>query len=920
MKKFLAAALAGAMLLTAMPVLTHADNTDWAWEDAINLFSVDDEIMPMAIPESSIALTPTQIEDAKTAIKTAIDTESADIDISALNITFVPIENPNGSMSVPSSAVEPLSSVFRNFFDDNAEYFYASIAGSYGPGVVMRNGEYVLVALNGILEYDAEKKARAAAAKKKADEIISEMYASGVREDSDFDKALWLHDYLANTIAYDSKGRVEDTYAEAGRTLDTALLDGVTVCEGYAGAYKYLLEKVGMECINVYSITAGHKWSAVNVDDQWYYADVTQDDPYPDKLGHISHQAFLVDTQGLEQFDAEFGGTHADPFLTTTEVSIDTDFNHTAYADAPWRNADTLIAFDGDYRYYAEFNDSDQSNCYSAICKSDSNFTSKEEFEISNGLWFYSERGFANGYFGGIGILNGYLYYNTATTIERLNLSDMDSPAKVIKTYTPDSEYSSVLYGMKLNGSAIDYITADMTFDGTYIIFNNYQPDSIQLTYTVTFKNSNGDTVAETDVISGNPVEIPDYTEFGHVTEGWYKDADLTDKWDFETDTVTDDITLYVKTEEAQINRNKLYQLRLSGGMITGGVEATITNLDTSVQKAPTYAVAIYKDGALDTIRTNNSGIFDFTGDNAVVYDWDAKYTVKAFIWNDNMQPLMAAQRIPISRPAGEVESNVDMDSPLAVVSSVDNSGDTTTISVYTDNDNKEFTVNSDANSYTKSVINKLGAGDVFIYESNSDGEITDAMLIYDMPELNNDVQTYSEYVNSIFAAADDYSEDGNLFDAALAPDAPTSLNYKNYGNTFRHTYFTLAPVVSSASVFVEIAPLNWLDGKFVTFTNNYIIYDYDNSPHIYNYDWNTASISRRVEQGSRGTVYRSFVPSSLYEDVFRGRYIDWADHYGIGGDYDANAALRHTNICFALLKVYDGDVTEIYSIVPPVD
>jgi uncharacterized repeat protein (TIGR02543 family) len=38
-------------------------------------------------------------------------------------------------------------------------------------------------------------------------------------------------------------------------------------------------------------------------------------------------------------------------------------------------------------------------------------------------------------------------------------------------------------------------------------------------------------------------------TKSGYTFEGWYKEATLTNAWDFETDTVTEDITLYAKWE-----------------------------------------------------------------------------------------------------------------------------------------------------------------------------------------------------------------------------------------------------------------------------------------------------------------------------------------------------------------------------------
>lgn len=68
--------------------------------------------------------------------------------------------------------------------------------------------------------------------------------------------------------------------------------------------------------------------------------------------------------------------------------------------------------------------------------------------------------------------------------------------------------------------------------------------------YTVSF-NMNGHGVAVspvTDVVSGSKISAPQApTETGYTFGGWYKEAECTNAWDFETDTVAADTTLYAK-------------------------------------------------------------------------------------------------------------------------------------------------------------------------------------------------------------------------------------------------------------------------------------------------------------------------------------------------------------------------------------
>lgn len=69
-------------------------------------------------------------------------------------------------------------------------------------------------------------------------------------------------------------------------------------------------------------------------------------------------------------------------------------------------------------------------------------------------------------------------------------------------------------------------------------------------TYTVTFDaNGHGTAPASyTDVASGTTINKPDDpTAAGYTFGGWYKEAGCTNVWNFATDTVTTDTTLYAK-------------------------------------------------------------------------------------------------------------------------------------------------------------------------------------------------------------------------------------------------------------------------------------------------------------------------------------------------------------------------------------
>ena len=78
----------------------------------------------------------------------------------------------------------------------------------------------------------------------------------------------------------------------------------------------------------------------------------------------------------------------------------------------------------------------------------------------------------------------------------------------------------------------------------------------------VTFMNG-GDEVKTVYINMGKTIEEPDIdVGKGFYVDGWYTDSDLDgDEWDFENDTIDDDITLYADVEERKSSGGRSYSL-----------------------------------------------------------------------------------------------------------------------------------------------------------------------------------------------------------------------------------------------------------------------------------------------------------------------------------------------------------------------
>ena len=87
---------------------------------------------------------------------------------------------------------------------------------------------------------------------------------------SDYQKALWLHDWLLDQLDYDNLLKWSSSESALTRRKGT--------CQAYESAYSKLLTAAGIENTETRDTYDGHTWNAVKIDGQWYQVDCTWDD------------------------------------------------------------------------------------------------------------------------------------------------------------------------------------------------------------------------------------------------------------------------------------------------------------------------------------------------------------------------------------------------------------------------------------------------------------------------------------------------------------------------------------------------------------------------------------------------------------------------------------------------------------------
>lgn len=169
--------------------------------------------------------------------------------------TFAPVE---------SVSPEQLKNVFSAVYNDHPELFWLDTAYT---GKYTENDRCVEIDLQfNRTAQDLDS------AKADFDENAGRIIAGAKNLSNDYEKEKFVHDILMEQISY-------NVSAEMNQSAYSAMVNGETVCAGYARAFQYLMQQLEIPC---YYCTGyadeRHAWNIVALDDGYYNVDVTWDD------------------------------------------------------------------------------------------------------------------------------------------------------------------------------------------------------------------------------------------------------------------------------------------------------------------------------------------------------------------------------------------------------------------------------------------------------------------------------------------------------------------------------------------------------------------------------------------------------------------------------------------------------------------
>ena len=160
-------------------------------------------------------------------------------------------------------------------------------------------------------------------------EEVKNQIISTINGFNDYKKIKIIHDYLIDTIEYESDLTQNNVYDIYG-----ALVAKKCVCEGYAKAFQYLMNELGIENTiiigtgtNSRNQTENHAWNYVKLNGNWYAVDTTWDDPIVTGGGKVSqkvkYEYFLRGSNTMNQNHVPSGKfTEGGQIFTYPELSV----------------------------------------------------------------------------------------------------------------------------------------------------------------------------------------------------------------------------------------------------------------------------------------------------------------------------------------------------------------------------------------------------------------------------------------------------------------------------------------------------------------------------------------------------------------------------------------------------------------------
>lgn len=220
------------------------------------------------------------------------------------------VELPFSSGTTTKAMESDISAAHHALAHDKPEYFWMPKVYALQQYTDSITGEHVKTEICfsfsardralGDFTFTHDKKAEMQA---ELDGKIEKILALAQNYQTDFEKEIFLHDYLCDTIVYDNDSAGSPNNADFSTyTVYGALVKGTCVCEGYSRAMQLLCNRLGISCGLITGYGDGgkgygpHMWNIIRIGGGLYYLDVTFDDLPENTKAYLAQKGFDINS------------------------------------------------------------------------------------------------------------------------------------------------------------------------------------------------------------------------------------------------------------------------------------------------------------------------------------------------------------------------------------------------------------------------------------------------------------------------------------------------------------------------------------------------------------------------------------------------------------------------------------------------
>lgn len=243
------------------------------------------------------------------------------------NLLIYMLDHKQSSFDFENIGNDDFKKAYYAVLYDHPEYIRTGFNYTYS---VKTTGDYVQFHAEPALLFDDPDELDIA--EQELESAVSSIVNTAKAQPDPYYMVKYVHDYIIDNTVYDVDVLAGAQSSEGLIVASTAygcLVQHKAVCSGYSAAFQLIMQRLGVECgrINGTKLTesGAHQWNYVCLDGEYYFMDLTWDDPLADNgVDSRTYDYFLIS-------DADIAYTHVSDRTCPQPVCSGIRYNYFYY-------------------------------------------------------------------------------------------------------------------------------------------------------------------------------------------------------------------------------------------------------------------------------------------------------------------------------------------------------------------------------------------------------------------------------------------------------------------------------------------------------------------------------------------------------------------------------------------------------------